>query len=265
MSIFSANDVSNFRTDRLLRAASTYWPNVTLSDAYLLQQLQAAEAYVARRLRVCLEPTQVFPWSPSTSDLSGLPTGMPWLEEPGYDYDPQFFSSGRWGYIITRYRPIISVQLIQFAYPVPTQSFFPIPQEWIRLEKKHGQINLVPASASFAAPLNAFMLQAVGGGDMIPFMLQVQYQTGLQNVRTDPQWADLVDVIYKQAVLNILDENFTPQSGSISADGLSQSMSLDADKYRDAIELKLTGPKGSHGGLWAAIHGIPLGIAGVTV
>lgn len=263
MSLFSSADLAKFKTDRLLRAAQTYWPGVELSDDYLLMQLQAAEAHIGHELRVFLEPTTIFPYEPSEDEISALQG--PYAEEPGYDYDPEFFGPGRWGYIVTRQRPIVSVEFIRFAYPSPQQTFYAIPSEWIRLDKKHGQINLVPAAAGFTAPLNAFMLQAVGGGAMIPFMLQVKYVAGLQNVKTDPRWADLLDVIFKQAVLNVLDDNFTPQSGSISADGLSQSMSMDSDKYRDSIEVRLWGPKGSNGGLWTSIHGIGIGIAGVTV
>jgi len=263
VSLFSSGDVATFKADRLLRAAQTYWPGVTLSDDYLLLQMQAAEATIAQRLRVFLEPTVVFPYTPSDAEVSAL-GGAAWAEEPGYDYDPTFFSAGRWGYIITRQKPIVSVEFIRFAYPSPQSAFFSIPDAWIRVDKKHGQINLVPAAASFAAPLNAFMLQAVGGGDMVPFMLQVKYTAGIQNVKSDPRWANLLDVILKQAVLGVLEENFTPQSGSISADGLSQSLSLDMEKCRDMIEMKLFGPKGSNGGLWTAIHGLGLGIIGST-
>jgi hypothetical protein len=263
VSLFSSGDVASFKADRLFRAAQSLWPGVTLGDDYLLHELQAAEAGIARRLRVYLEPTTIFPYEPSEDEVEAL-SGAPYAEEPGYDYDPEFFGSGRWGYIVTRQKPIVSVEFIRFAYPNPQAAFFPIPDPWIRIDKKHGQINLVPASASFAAPLNAFMLQAVGGGAMIPFMLQVKYVAGLKNVKSDPQWADLMDVIYKQAALNVVDENFTPQSASISADGLSQSMSMDADKYRDVVEAKLFGGKGSNGGLWTSIHGIGIGVAGVT-
>jgi len=54
----------------------------------------------------------------------------------------------------------------------------------------------------------------------------------------------------------------SPNSASISADGLSQSLSVDMEKYRGAIEATLFGPKGSNGGLMTAIHGIRLGMLG---
>jgi hypothetical protein len=59
-------------------------------------------------------------------------------------------------------------------------------------------------------------------------------------------------------VLKVIEDGFLPSSGSISADGLSQSLSMDMEKYRDMISTTLFGPKGSNGGLLTAIHGIKL-------
>lgn len=261
MSLFSSADLPGFKADRLIVAAQTFWPNVTLSDTYLLQQIQSAEAEVARRLKVYLEPTTVFPYSPSAEEISAL-AGAPWDEEPGYDYDAEFFRAERWGFIVARQRPIVSVDFLRFSYPNPQATFFTIPDDWLRIDKKRGQINLVPASASFNAPLNAFMLQAMGGGGMIPFALQLKYVAGLTGAKTDPKWADLIDVILKQAVLNVIDGAYSPQGGSISVDGMSQSVSVDAEKYRDTVAMKIDGGKGSNGGLRASIHGLMLGVAG---
>jgi hypothetical protein len=264
VSLFSSSDVAAFKADRLLLAAQTYFPTVELSDTYLLQQMQASEAEIARRLKVYLEPTTIFPYEPTDDELTAIGE-MPYDEEPGYDYDAEFFRSERWGFMVTRARPIISVEFLRFSYPNPQATFFTIPADWLRIDKKRGQINLVPASASFNAPLNAFMLQAMGGGGMIPFALQLKYVAGLKDVKTDPRWADLMDVIQKQAVLNVIDGSFQPQSGSISVDGMSQSISMDASKYRDLVEMKINGPKGSNGGLWTAIHGMVMGVAGVSI
>jgi len=71
-----------------------------------------------------------------------------------------------------------------------------------------------------------------------------------------------LDAVLKKAALKILEDAFLPQSGSISADGLSQSMSVDMDKYHDAIDRILNGGKGSNGGLMTAIHGVRFGVMG---
>lgn len=262
MSLFTNADVESFKADRLVSAASAFWPGVQLSNGYLLQQLHAAEAEVARTLKTFLEPTTVFPYEPRAEEIDAL-DGAPYAEEPGYDYDADFFRAESWGYIVTRSRPIISVAFVRMAYPDPHATFYAIPQQWLRVDKKYGQIRLVPASQSFTAPLSAFLMQALSGGRSIPSMIQVKYVAGLQGVRTDPRWADLLDVIMKKAALKVLEGAFPPQSGSISGDGLSQSLSVDPSKYRDLIQETMFGPKGSNGGLWTSIHGLGMTALGV--
>jgi hypothetical protein len=241
VSLFSNSDVANFLSDRLAPIYSTYASAVTQpSNAYLLLQLQAAEAEIARQLKVYLEPTKLFPIPPTDAQIAAL-AGMPWDEEPGYDYDSSFFQGNRWGYLVLRHRPLISVDFMQFAYPAPTQAFYDIPASWMRLDKKPAHINLVPAAGSFTAPLSAFMLQAIGGGSRIPFMFQVQYTSGLTAVKTDPRWADLLNLIYKKAAMLVV------------------------ENHRDMINETLFGAKGSNAGIYTSIHGLQNTIAGGLV
>lgn len=262
MTIFTfPDDLTALRSDRLVMASAALGGE-TISDAILQSSLLAAEKEIGRTLKVLLEPTQVFPYEPTSQQIATIANGLPWIEEAAYDYDADFFRENRWGYIVTRQHPIIQVQSISFNYPAPTTTIFPIPNDWQRLDKKFGHIRLVPASSQFTAPLGLFLLQALGGGGVIPAMLQVVYSAGLTDAKTN--WPDLVDVIYKQAILNLIDGAFLPQSGSISADGMSQSQSFDASKYRDILQTRLMGPKGSNGGLWTAIHGIGGSFLGPT-
>lgn len=260
MTIFAdkAAIVEELRNDRLITAGQTYMPDVQLSDDYIYGKLMAAEANIARVLRVYIEPTEIIPSGYEQSEIDALPEGTAWDEEPPYDYDPEFFQNERWGYIVTRQNPVLEVKYIKFAYPAPTNAIYEIPQEWIRLDKKYGHIRLVPASQAITIPLGAFLMQALGGGRSIPHMIRVRYTTGLGKTVEDvkAKWPDLVDVIKRQAVLGIVKDSFPPSSGSISADGLSQSLSVDLEKYQDVIDHALFGPKGSNGGLQSAIHGI---------
>lgn len=248
MSLFTADHVASFKA-RCARAMDV----AGLTDEYLLGQLKIAERDIGRRLRVPLEPTTIFPHEPSDEEIAAL-DGKPYLEEPGYDYDADFFRADSWGYLVLSSRPLISVDWIKFAYPQPDQTVWEIPEQWIRLDKKAGQVRLVPAAQTITAPLSVFMMQVMGGGGTIPFMIHVKYVAGLKDAHGD--WPDLIDVIYKQAILLMIEDEFRPTSGSISADGLSQSESFDPEKMRGVIEEKLFGPKGSNGGLWSAIHGI---------
>jgi hypothetical protein len=247
--------VEELRADQLLLAAQNYFSGVTLTDDYIWEKVVAAESQIKHTLRVPLVPTQFFAYTPTTpEDIALEQPGVPIDIDPAYDYDPEFFQGEKWGFIVTRQKPVQSVQRMRFAYPAPSNLFFDIPLDWIRLDQKYGHIRLVPATSAFSAPLSAFMMQALGGGRTIPFMIQLTYIAGIQNAWTT--YPELIDVIKKQAVLKVVEDGFLPQSGSISADGLSQSMSVDMEKYRDTIDSILNGPKGSNGGLMTSIHGV---------
>jgi hypothetical protein len=250
--------VDAMRADRLVVAASGAMPSVTLADDYLWAKLRAAESEIAHELRVPLVPTAFFPATPTNDEITAL-NGMPWAIDPGYDYEPASFSAGdKWGLIKLRNKPIQSVSRVRFAYPGGAGSYYDLPLDWLRMDRKYGTVQFVPSSTAFIAPLNAFVMQAIGNGRTIPLAIQVSYVAGLVNVAQD--YPELLDVIMKKASLKIIEDAFLPQSGSISADGLSQSMSNDMDKHHDTIDRVLNGGKGSNGGLMAAIHGIRLGV-----
>lgn len=251
--------VDEMRSDRLLLLAQTFFSGVTLTDDYIWEKIVAAENETGRDLRVPLVPTQFYSMDPTPAQLAAQPVGMPWAIDPAQDYEPDFFQGEKWGFLVLRNKPVISVQKVQFVYPSPTTGFFEFPLDWIRIDKKYAQLRFVPASSTFVAPLNAFLLQALGGGRTIPFAFQVTYQAGINAAQDYPQ---LIDVIKRRAALKIVEDGFIPSSGSISADGLSQSLSIDLDKYRTAIDVTLNGPKGSNGGLKTAIHGVRMASLG---
>lgn len=261
MSLFTTADVAAFRAGAFAQVSAAYFAGVTFTDDFLLGQIQAAEQDVALELKVFLEPTVVFPYVPTADEITAL-NDKPWKDEPGYDYDPEFFRSERWGYILSRQHPIISIEYIRFIYPAPTSQIYAIPNDWLRVDRKYGHIRMVPASSTFVAPLGAFLMQALSGGSSIPSMIQMKYTAGLEDAKT--KWPLVIDVIMKMAVLKIMQGGFLPGSGSISADGLSQSMSVKMDDYQGMIDRMLFGPKGSNGGLWTAIHGVGGGVIGAV-
>lgn len=248
MSLFTLADVAALRTDRLVQVAQSYMPGITTSDTYLLEKLQAAEADAARRLRVFLEPTEMVPMGTPQEEIDALvAAGKRVEEEPGYDYDPDLFTGNTWGLIEVRQAPIIAVHSVAFYYPAPGTVLWQFPADWLRPDKKYGRISVVPIQAVVSLPLNAYIISSIGGGRTIPFMMGVRYTAGLKNARAD--YPDLIDVIKKAAVLMVIDDQFLPQSGSVSGDGLSQSISWDAEKYRDTVDKKLDA-------LRQSIHGI---------
>lgn len=245
--------IEEIRRDRLMSAAAGVLQDVKVSDAYLWDKVRAAESELSHTLRVPLVPTRFFSLKPTPEQIEAL-GGMAWDVDPAYDYSPDMFHFEKWGYFITRQRPIVSVERMRFAYPSQTDGFFDVPLDWIRTDARYGHIRLVPSSPAIFATMNAFIMTALAGSRSIPFMIQLEYVAGLTNVETT--YPELLDVIKKKAVLKVIADAYLPQSGSISADGLSQSISVDMDKYNDTIDHIINGPSGSNGGLMAKINGI---------
>lgn len=249
--------VSQLSRDALLLAAKTHFPDVAeLSGEYIWNKLMAAEAEVGRTLRVKLTPTAFFSQPPSQAQIDAL-AGMPWDIDHAYDYDPEMFQGNRWGFLDVRNSPLISVSSLRYSFPSTDQLNFEVPLEWLRLDKKYGTLQVVPSTAASIA-ISGFLLQLLMAGRRIPQVLHLTYVAGLEHAARD--YPDLIDVVKKTAVLKIIEDAFLPQSGSISGDGLSQSLSVDMGKYDETIDRILNGRKGSNGGLRAAIHGITMGV-----
>lgn len=248
--------LSRLRRDRLVLASRGVLPDVHLSDEFLWDKLRAAEYEMAHELRVPLSPTHFFPSDPTPAEIAAL-NGAPWGIDPGYDYAPTDFAfNDKWGTIKLRNKPLRQVTRVRFAYPGGPNAHYDLPLDWVRADKKYGMIQFVPSSTAFAAPLNSFVMQAIGQGRTIPLAIQVSYVAGLKDIHVN--FPELLDAVYKKAAIKVIEDAFLPASGSISADGLSQSISHDMDKHYDSIERILHGGKGSNGGLMTVIHGVRL-------
>jgi hypothetical protein len=249
--------IEELRRDRLLLMGRSLPMMQDLSEDYLWEKLRAAEASVARDLGVKLQPTAFFPAEPTQAQIDAL-DDMPWEIDPGYTYEPDAFRTEAWGYIVTRHHPIVSVSAFRFVYPSPTSGTYDLPLDWLRIDKKYGHIQLVPGTQAFAGPFSAFVMQMLGGGRDIPYGVQLNYVAGLQDVALN--WPDIVQVIKRRAALAIVEDAFVPSSGSISADGLSQSLSVQMDAYYQANDIAINGAKGGNGGLMRALHGVRLAV-----
>lgn len=230
--------IADMRSDRLAMMAATLLGGAFQpTDAYLASKLKAAEADASRRLRVALEPVRVFAGEPTEAELAALPEGMPWVEESAYDYEPMAWMSDTWGYLVLRKRPVISVESMRFIHP-PANTVFEIPANWLRLDKQAGHVRVVPGmpGAGFGS-LSLAAVSTMTAGRHIPDMIRIRYTAGLSNVAT--RWPDLIDTVKKMAVLRVVQDAYLPQSGSISADGLSESMSVDLQAYHDGIDAAL--------------------------
>lgn len=258
--LFPSRDiaVAKLRQDRLMLAAANVLEDPSkISDEYLWSKLQAAEASIAGMLGVPLQPTRYFSGQPTDEQIATLPAGMPWEVDAPYDYDPANFQGDRWGFFLTRHRPVISVVGVKFVYPSPTHTVLNVPSDWIRVDRKYGRVQFVPTSSPFLSPIGGLVMNNMASGRMLPQAIELEYTAGLTAAEIRSKYADLLDVVQKQAVTKIIEDSFPAASGSVSADGLSQSMSVDLSKYHDMIDHAINGgPGGSNGGLMVRIHGI---------
>lgn len=245
--------IDELRADRLIMAASGVLESVKVSDSYLWDKVRAAESEIAHELRVPLVPTKFFNADPTPEEIAAL-DGMPWVIESAPDYEGDMFTGNKWGYIVTRQKPIISVEMFKFVYPTEQNGHYDIPLNWLSIDRKYGHVRIVPTSNAVLTGLAGLVMFNLSAGRTIPSMVHITYTAGLQNATKD--FPELIDAIKKKAVLKIIGDAFLPQSGSISADGLSESLSVDMDKYSASIDLIINGSSGSNGGLMAAIHGV---------
>lgn len=245
--------VDEIRNDRIVAASNGVLSDIEVSDEYIWKKVRAAESELAHTLRVPLVPTRFFPHQPSEEELAAL-DGIAWEVESAQDYLKDMFSGDKWGYVVTRQRPIISVERLRLVYPTEANGYYDIPLSWMNVDAKYGHLRLVPTSNAILTGLMGVTIMGMAVGRTIPSMVRLTYTAGLQDVeRTYPE---LLDAIKKLAVVKIVADAFLPQSGSISADGLTESMSVDMAKYHDDVDHIINGPKGSNGGLMTKIHGI---------
>lgn len=230
-----ASAAEAMRADRLsMMAGSLLGGTFAPTEAYLAGKLAAAEADAERRLRVSFSPVHVFAGEPTQAEIDAL-DGASWVEESGYDYEPNLWTMEDWGYLVLRRTPVVRVLSMQMVYPNPTQALFTIPPHWLRLDKRAGHLRVVPGSPALGAGiLSMAMLSAMSAGRVIPDMIRLRYVAGLENAAQ--RWPDLLDLVKKMAVLRVVQDAYLPSSGSISADGLSQSMSVDMKAYHDGVD-----------------------------
>ncbi len=245
--------IEEMRSDRLLAATAGAMGDIKVSDDYIWDKVRAAESEISHILRVPLVPTRFFPKQPTQEEIDAL-DGMAWEVEVGTDYDPTMFERDKWGFIVTRQKPIISIEWMRFVYPTQNMGSFLIPQQWLTFDAKYGHVRIVPDSSAVLTSMSGFIMTNIAAGRVIPSMIQYVYTAGLTDVAN--KYPELLDVIKKKAVLKIITDAFLPQSGSISADGLSESSSVDMSKYHESIDHILNGNEGSNGGLMAKIHGV---------
>lgn len=256
------------RADLALGAAK-YMPAASIADDTLLWgKLLAAEAEAERLLKCFFSAVEVIPDDAPQSEIDALETASKrYVQESAFDFESGMFLPDEFGFIALGHRPVQQVRSVSVKVPSPFLSSFDVPVNWFRLNKKYGQLRFFPTTTPIATPLGAYGIGFMSGGSY-PNAIGVRYVTGLKNASgaltstAALVWNDLVEVVKKLAIMHMLQSSFPGASESISADGLSQSKSIDMDKWQGMIDTMLFGPKGSNGGLYTSIHGIMMGVLG---
>ena len=259
--------LANFRLE-LSMGAANYLPASLLSnDDLLWNYLLQAEAQAEQQLNVFFGAVQVVPDDAPQSEIDALEAaGTRYVTEAAYDFEGDMFYPDKFGFIALGHQPVQAVNSVTIITPTPFLSDIDIPQDWIRLNKKYGQLRFYP-STSEVTILNNYGLGFMNGATF-PNAVKVRYVTGIINADGSVPssyagiYPNLTMLVNKMAGMSMLQSSFPASSGSISADGLSQSKSIDMDKWQDGINQLIYGPKGSNGGLYTAIHGVMVGVLG---
>jgi hypothetical protein len=241
--------ITSIRKSALALAAASHEQVASINavdDDALWLKIKAAEADARGVLGIPLQPTEIFIEQPTQAEIDAL-NGKPYLVEPGYDLPPNFFAPGQFGTFRLRQKPVIAIHELKLIYPNQGGAVFTIPPDWIRLDNKNGDVRLFPSALSVTAPISLMTMQAISAGYTIPHMIRAHYTAGLTD--TNPLYYAVVDVVKRMSVLKLLQDSFTPQSGSISVDGMSQSVSADVAKFQgdidtalEKLKLQLAGP-----------------------
>lgn len=250
MSIFDKDAAIDELEERMARVVKAYL-NGKMPDTELLwSSLQAAEAEAARKLAVSLEPVEIFPVTPPTSDEITALNGAAWKVEPGYDMEGGMLGVFQWATIQLRHSPIIEIKSVKFVYPTINTPIYDVPLDWVYPDHKAGVIQFTPKPTMSGLAPSILAANVIARGGAVPQMVRIRYSAGL--TPDHECMPEIIDCIYRMATLRHL--RFLPQSGSMSADGLSQSTSVDTGKFREAIDEDLAGLKERvHGPIWGVL------------
>lgn len=239
MSILDQADaVEEMLNDRLPSIAQYIGGGMPTPQA-IWRKLQAAEAEVSRKLAVPLSPIEVFSVEQPTSDEIAALDGAPYIVDPGYEMEGGWLGSFQWATIKLLRRPLIEVKSVKFVYPTITMPIYDVPLDWVYPDRKSGIIQFTPKPTSAGVAPSILSANIMSQGSTVPQMVRVHYTAGL--TPDHELMPEILDVLFQLATLGFM--RFSAQSGSISADGLSQSKSVDVNKFKESIDDQLEGLK----------------------
>jgi len=167
---------------------------------------------------------QAIRWLEHELDMPILPTAF--LDNHDYNReDYQAFS-----FIQLDNYPVIQIDEFRVQYP-SGQNVIVYPAEWIRLNKEHGQIQIVPTAGTLSEVLigqgGSFLPAIYNGMQYLPHLFQVAYVAGFEEGRVPRNIIDLIGMAAALGPLDIFGDLLGGAgiaSLSLSMDGLSQSL-----------------------------------------
>jgi hypothetical protein len=145
-------------------------------------------------------------------------------EESEYPFIPEHWKE--YGFIQLKHYPVLSIERIKLYSPVKGEILD--MQDWLRLKKKVGQINVYPKKGSAFGPFLQYGMPWVLQGRQYPGGFEIDYTTGYKTSDFIPK--GMRQVIGMWATIKALDTigdgllaGFSSQS--VSLDGLSESFS----------------------------------------
>lgn len=143
------------------------------------------------------------------------------------DYDQLNWQ--QWGFLQLDNHPIISVESVKMYWPSSAEGWT-FPSEWLRVQKRAGQVNIVPTSGQLAQAMiiqGAWLPTVLSNIPYVPDAIAIAYTAGFA-IGELP--ADIRDLIGMKAAFPTLNTAGDLIAGagianySLSVDGLSQSV-----------------------------------------
>ncbi|GEM_PF-3170121 len=253
--------------------------SAALDSRVVLQKLFAAEDYYERDLRIRFGRKRVFSdvWGRQNGSFEDASLTLPDdfdelddIDEPAYDYRSDFFTDGRWGRIQLNYRPVWSISQMVFTFP-GTGTVFTVPTSWIRLDRKYGNVQLVPATgeAILAVFTHFIVMRAIGSRGSLPMSIYVDYTTGFSHEELCQHHNELLEGLRLRTLLSlagIISAVAAPGGGSsnsLGLDGLSRSRSFGGKfgPYSGKFEIAMEQEEAIRDNWKMREQGIPLAFA----
>lgn len=177
----------------------------------------------------------------------------------------------RYGFLQLFHVPSLSVEEIRAVYPTG-QTIQTFPSEWLRLNKIHSQVNLVPTAGTLSQVIigqgTDYVPLIFARLSYLPHLWEVDYTSGF-----DPDEIPrlVIEAICKFAIiemLGVMGDTVYPigvGSQSLSIDGMSQSRSYAMPAFkarvdRYTLDLGLPGTAAVKGGIISQIRNNHLGV-----